>query len=223
MLEFLGPIASIAGALIGGNSASKAAKAQAAATQAGISEQQRQFDLTREDYAPYRAAGVNALQSLATDINRMPTHAEVMSDPGYQFGMKEGERALNRRIAAGGGRISGAAIRAGQRYAQDYATAGYGAAYQRRQDRLNRLAALAGIGQTATGGSAMAGMNAANQISGMRTSLGDAMGASKVAQGSIWGNAINQLGAYWPPQSSGSSYGPVLDPFFFGGNRGSGD
>ena len=59
-------------------------------------------------------------------------------------------------------------------YATNYASTGYNAAYQRRQDRLNRLASLAGIGQTATGSSASAGSNAANQISGLISSQGDA-------------------------------------------------
>lgn len=202
MLQFLPAIATIGSALIGSNSASKAAKAQAAATASAIGEQQRQFDLTRADYAPWREAGKNALASLTGDISRMPTAAEVMSDPGYQFGLAEGQKAISRRIAASGGRVSGQAIKAAGRFGTDYATSGYNAAYQRRQDRLNRLAALAGLGQTATGGSAMAGMNAANQISGYMDRLGDAQGAARATQGSIWGNALNQLGGMpWGQQN----------------------
>lgn len=214
-------IAAIAGGLLQSNSASKAAKSQAAADANAIAEQRRQFDLTREDYAPYREAGVNALQRLVPDVNRYPTAAEVMSSPGYQFGLSEGQRALDRQFARGGGRISGAAMRAGTRYATNYATSGYNAEWQRRQDRLNRLAAIAGIGQTATGGSAMAGANSANAISGLLSSGGDAQAASQLQRGSIWGNTINQLGAQFGREPARASWGP-LDSFFYG-NGGSGD
>jgi hypothetical protein len=69
---------------------------------------------------------------------------------------------------------------------------------QARSDRLNRLAALAGIGQTSaqqTG--AAAGQNAANAISGMTTAQGNASGAAQIAQGNIWGGAGNQLAALY--------------------------
>lgn len=132
----------------------------------------------------------------------------IQMDPGYQFGLDQGNQALDRKIAAGGGRVSGAAIKAAQRFGTDYATTGYNAAYQRRQDRINRLSALAGIGQSATGASAQAGSAAANNISGALQSQGDASGAASLARGNIWGNAINQAGAAWqrrPGQVNGNS------------------
>lgn len=204
----------VGGAVVGGVMTSQAtrsaAKTQADATSAGLSEQQRQYDLNREDYAPYRAAGTQALSQLQTDINTPVTAADVMSDPGYQFGLQQGQLALDRKAAAAGGRVSGAALKAASEYATNYATTGYGAAYQRRQDRLNRLAALAGIGQTATTGSAAAGSNSTNAITGLLSSQGDATAASQLSQGNIWGNTVNQLGAVgmrWAnsPSSPGSA------------------
>jgi len=187
--------AALLGGVLSSGAASDAADAQAAGTQAGISEQGRQFDLTRSDYAPFRAAGTAALGSLQSDINKPLTASDVTSEPGYQFGLDQGQQALDRKQAAMGGRVSGAALKAASNYATNYASTGYNAAYQRRQDRLNRLAALAGIGQTATAGSAAAGSNAANQISGLLSSQGDANAAGRLAQGNIWGNTINQIGA----------------------------
>jgi hypothetical protein len=130
-------------------------------------------------------------------------------DPGYQFGLDQGNQALDRKIAAGGGRVSGAAIKAAQRFGTDYATTGYNAAYQRRQDRINRLSALAGIGQSATGASAQAGSAAANNISGALQSQGNASGAASLAQGNIWGNAINQAGAAWQRGRQNSGFIPT--------------
>jgi hypothetical protein len=187
--------ATLIGGIMGSNSTDNAAASQQAGTQAGIAEQQRQFDLARSDQAPYRAAGTQALGQYQTGINKPTTAADVMSDPGYAFGMQQGQQALDRKAAAAGGRLSGASLKAAQQYGTDYATTGYGAAYQRNQDRLNRLAALAGLGQTATQASASAGSNASNQISGLLSGQGNAAGAAQLAQGNIWGNTMNQLGA----------------------------
>jgi hypothetical protein len=126
-------------------------------------------------------------------------------EPGYQFGLQQGQTALDRRIAAMGGRVSGAALKASTRYNQDYATSGYAAAYNRqnsaRSERLNRLQALAGFGQTAAATSGQVGAQTSNAISNMLTSQGDATGASKIAQGNIWGNAFNQVAANYKPQT----------------------
>lgn len=189
--------ATVVGSLISSNGASDAAQTQSDATNAGIGEQRRQFDLTREDYAPYREAGKRGLAQYETEINAPVTAADVMQDPGYQFGLTQGQTALDRKIAAMGGRVSGAALKAAARYGTDYASTGYNAAYQRRQDRLNRLAALAGIGQSATGSSAQAGMNMANNVSGMLTAQGDATAASQLARGNIWGNTANKIAALY--------------------------
>jgi hypothetical protein len=135
---------------------------------------------------------------------------EVLKDPGYAFGMQQGQQAIDRKIAAGGGRISGSAIKAAARFGTDYGSTKYGEAYQRRQDRLNRLAAIAGIGQTATAGSAAAGMNSANAISGILQNQGDNAGAARLATGNIWGNAVNQIGAVYSRQNRGGGVGTAF-------------
>ena len=171
-----------------------AAQTSAQGTEAGIAEQRRQFDLTRDDTAPYRQAGVNALTRLQTDIDAPVTAADVMADPGYQFGLDQGQRALDRKISAMGGRVSGAALKAAARFGTDYGSTGFGAAYQRKQDRLNRLAAIAGIGQTGTNASAQAGQNSANAITSLVQNRANTQAAAGMAQANIWGNAANQIG-----------------------------
>lgn len=188
---------SFVGDIVGGFFQDKAAKradaTQRYATDAEIAENRRQFDLTRSDYEPYRTQGVNALQQLAGDINSPVTAAEVMADPGYQFGLDQGQKALSQRIAAGGGRVSGAALKAATQYGNDYASTGYGAAYQRKQDRLNRLAAIAGIGQTATAGTAAAGQASTAAIGKALSDQGDASAASQIARGNIWANTTKNV------------------------------
>lgn len=196
--------ATVGSAIIGSKSASKAAKQQRKGTEAGVAELARQFDLQREDGEPYREKGAWALGVLGDELDEMPTHAEVMSDPGYQFGLREGERALARRRAAGGGRVSGAALREATRYATDYATTGYGATYQRSQDRMNRLASLAGLGQTATNASAAAGANAGNGIARLYGDQGDASAGATMAKANIWANTGNQLAALYRRPAAGT-------------------
>jgi len=187
----------VVGGVLTANAAGNAADTQAAATGDAIGEQRRQFDLVRGDTEKYRTVGNEALGQLQTDINTPTTAADVMSDPGYQFGLSQGQTALDRKIASMGGRVSGAALKAASRYGTDYATTGYNAAYQRRQDRLNRLAALSGIGQTATGASAAAGANAANQIGAMTMDNAATQGAAGLAKANVWGNAGNQIAALY--------------------------
>jgi hypothetical protein len=138
---------------------------------------------------------------------------EVLKDPGYAFGLQQGEQALARRASASGGRVSGAQLKAASQFGTNYASTKYGEAYQRRQDRLNRLAAIAGIGQTATQGSASAGANSANAISGILQNQGDTNAAATMARGNIWGNAANQIGAIYSRQQRPTTpaYGPSDD------------
>jgi hypothetical protein len=190
--------AAVGGALISSSASRSAASQQSDATARATEEQARQYDQTRSDYAPFRQAGVNALGQLQKEMDTPMSSEDVMrSDPGYQFGLDQGQQAIDRKTAAAGGRISGAALKAASEYGQNYATTGYNAAYQRRQDRLNRLQALAGFGQTATAGTAQAGAQTASNNANLMTGLANATGASTIAQGNIWGNAINAAAAPW--------------------------
>jgi hypothetical protein len=136
-------LAVIGSSIIGGASANKAAKTQASAADRAAQLQQEQFDKNIELQAPWREAGVNALGKLQS--------GDVMGqmDPGYQFRLSEGMKALDRTAASRGGLLSGATLKGAQRYGQGLASQEYGNAY-------NRLASMAGIGQTATG--AMTGL-----------------------------------------------------------------
>lgn len=160
--------------LIGGKKSSKAQ--QQAADQAmemerlGIEEQRRQYDLSRADMAPWREAGAGALARMVTGVNDgslldAPNPATYRNDPGYQFGLEEGVRTADRSAAAAGTLNSGGTLKALTRYGQGYADQfGYQRVKADQNDRWNRLAGLAGVGQTATTATASLGANAAGQI-----------------------------------------------------------
>jgi hypothetical protein len=226
----------VAGAVVVGgaltaNAAGAAADSQAASTEAGIAEQRRQYDLTRADQAPYRDVGARSLGRLEIENDWALNPASVQLDPGYEFARQQGQQGIDRKTAAAGGRISGAALKAASQYNTDYATTGYSTAYNRvnqaRSDRLNRLAALGNIGQTSTQQTGAAGQNTANAISGMVTAQGNASGAAQIAQGNIWGSTGNQLAALYgrntTPTNSTSGWGSTGSGFGTGAQYGNQD
>lgn len=131
--------AGIASAFIGSNAAGKAADAQAESNAASLALQERMYNQNREDLAPYRQVGTSALNTLAGQVNQPFTQT-----PGYQFAFDEGRRAIDSSASARGLLNSGARLRELTRYGTGMAEQGYG-------QYTNRLASLAGIGQTATG------------------------------------------------------------------------
>lgn len=201
--------ATVGGALINSNAAGKAADKQAQGTAASLEENRRQYDQTRADYAPYREAGAKALGTFASENDTPLDRSQVQLDPGYQFGMDQGQQAINRQTSAAGGRISGAALKAAAQYGTDYATSGYSTAYNRanqaRSDRLNRLAALAQIGQTSTNSVSALGADTTASNNALTRAAANNAGAATLAQGNIWGNAGNQLAALYGRNSGGNS------------------
>lgn len=198
----------VGGALITSKAAGKAANQQAEGTAAGLAENARQYDQTRADYAPYRDAGAKALGTFATENDTPLDRSQVQLDPGYQFGLDQGQQAINRQTAAAGGRISGAALKSAAQYGTDYATSGYSAAYNRanqaRSDRLNRLAALAQIGQTSTQNVSALGAETAASNNALTRAAANNAGAATLAQGNIWGNAGNQIAALYGRSAGGT-------------------
>lgn len=173
----IGAVVGAGASLLGASKASKAqrqAADQAAATERmGIEEQRRQYDLTRSDYAPYREAGYGALTDIVSGVDdgslvNAPDPGAFREDPGYRFSFDEGMRAAMRGAAASGSIGSGGTLKALTRYGQGMADQQYGTWYDRQRqvqgDKFNRLAAIAGIGQTATNATAQAGANAAGNI-----------------------------------------------------------
>ena len=194
-------VGTIGGSLISSNAAGKAANQQAQGTADSLAESRRQYDLTRSDYAPYLAAGTKALGTFATENDTPLDRSQVQLEPGYQFGLDLGQQAINRQTSAAGGRISGAALKAAAQYGTDYATSGYSAAYSRanqtRTDRLNRLAALANIGQTSTQNVSALGAQATASNNALTRAAANNAGAATLAQGNIWANTGNQLAAIY--------------------------
>lgn len=223
----VGAIGSIIGGSMAAGAQKDAAGQQAALGRQQIAENRRQYDLSRADLKPYRDAGYTALSRLSMgtqrghEFDRTFTNADFIKDPGYEFRLAEGQRAQDASAAARGGVLSGGALKALARYNQGEASNEYGAAYDRFNNNLtgryNRLASLAGVGQTATNTGINAGQNMIANNGAARGQIGDAIGAAGNATSSMYagiGNTIgqtaNNLGSYFAnraPSPNLGSYG----------------
>jgi len=189
----------VGSALIGGNAASSAASTQAGAANRAADISNEQYQQTRADQAPWRAAGETALnQLIPLATNYKPfSMADYQADPGYQFRLSEGQRAMGHQAGARGGLVSGTSLKAMQDYAQNSASQEYGNAFNRyqteRQARLGPLQSLAGVGQSATNFTGQAGAANAANMGNMLTSGAAASAAGQVGTA----NALTSgLGTY---------------------------
>lgn len=166
---------------------------------------------------------LGARGSLSQGFNEQfqaPTGATEANDPGYAFRLQEGQKALQRSAAAKGGLLSGGTAKAEQQYGQDYASNEYGNVYNRalgeyqqrynifnqnQTNQYNRLASLAGVGQTTAQQLGSAGQNFANSAGNILQSSGNAQasGINNAAaanasayqnSGNIWGSTLSNLG-----------------------------
>lgn len=202
----------VAGALVSSDASRKVSNTQADAAREASAAQRSEYDQTRTDNLPALAArnsslsrvqemlgiGGNAKASGYGSWANPITPQNVQNDPGYQFGLKQGNQNIEGSAAARGGLFSGAAMRELNRYGNDYASSKYGDAYNRLasdQDRQrNALFGVAGLGQTGSSTIAQSGQNMANQIGSNLIGAGNAQGASIIEQGNALQNGVNALG-----------------------------
>lgn len=134
-------------------------------TLAGAYKQQR------ADFQPWQEIGLQSFK----DLNSNNFMDNWKTDPGYEFRLKEGEKAINNGAAARGMGNSGATMKALTQYGQNLASQEYGQAYDRN---YNRLSQLAGFGNQATANMANASANYGNSVAGNHTGIGNAGAAA---------------------------------------------
>jgi len=175
-------------ALLGASASKSAANTQAASADRSLDLQREMFNKQLELQQPFQEAGVNAL-------NRMRSGDVMgMMDPSYQFRLGEGMKALDRTAAARGGLISGGALKAAQRYGQEFASNEFGNAY-------NRLASMAGIGQTATNNMGAATGNFGTNAGNLMTGAGAARASGYVGGANALSSGLGQYMNYTQSQN----------------------
>ena len=164
------------------------AQQESAANSLGLIE--RMYNQNRADLEPWRTAGVGALGNLTKLTTPGEQFDQAMLDPGYQFRLGEGSRAIDRAASARGRYYAPATMQALDRYNQNFATNEFGNVF-------NRNATLAGLGQVGTTAGVNAGTNYANNAANITQNAGEArasgyMGIANAVGGGI-GQGVNYL------------------------------
>ena len=183
-------VASIGGSILGGRSsreaASDASDAEAAMNSKNIAFQKWMFDRQREDQEPWRKAGIGALDRLEVGMKSGAYDVDPFSlgkDPGYKFRLAEGTKAVDNMMAGGNKFFSGARGKALSRFNQGLASEEYGNAFARSNNKFNRDATLAGVGQTAVNAVQNAGSRMASNVGNSMTATGRAQAQGYLNQG----------------------------------------
>lgn len=164
---------------------------QAAAAQAA---QERMYREGVERMEPFRLGGVAAtnrmleLYGIGGDKNAAGygsyaqpfSMADYQADPGYNFRVQEGQRAIDRSAAASAGLQSGNALRAAARYGHEMGSQEYGNAYnrffQQRELQMRSLQGLASPGSSMAASGAHIGAQTGANIANTMIGAGQAMG-----------------------------------------------
>jgi hypothetical protein len=204
--------------------AAQSAAAQREAADKSIAAQREMFDIGRADLQPYREGGVTAQNRLTTllGIGGDTTAADYgkyskdfgmsdfTTDPGYQFRLEQGIKALNASAAAKGMGMSGANIKGATEYGQNLGSQEYQNAFNRYQtNRTAQLAPLQSLyagGQAAAAGSAAQAQALGQNLGSTYTGLGQGLGQAAVASGNAQATGyLNQANAVTNALNQGMS------------------
>ncbi len=179
-------VAIVAAAVIGGGAAliggSKAAGAQRAAAQSAEDTQLKMYYQAREDQAPWREAGAEAVNTLRERLAAGP--GEFKESEAYRWALEEGQKGGVNALSAIGKRRSGQRVKGAIAYAENMASREQDNFLRRWRESLRPLQSMAGYPPTGqmemqtganvartrlAGGNALAGgyINAANTVTNM--------------------------------------------------------
>ena len=186
--------------------ANKAAEAQKDAAKKAADAQREALAAQMALARPYVKAGKNAL---AEYLKLAPYQdfgmEQFQADPGYQFRMAEGMKALERSAAARGLLQSGGTLKGAQEYGQNLASAEYQNAFGRyltqREARLDPYRYLTGMGQAAAAGQAANIGSSGAALADIAMQRGNAQAAGTMGTINALAGGIGQVG-----QAVGSYY-----------------
>jgi len=191
----MGFVSDIVGGLTGANQSSDAAvqasATQAAASQAGIDEQRRQFNALQKLMAPFVTGGTtafNAQQSLLGlrgPEQEQAAIAGLTESPLYREQAAQAENSAMQAAAATGG------LRGGN-FQQLFANIRPQLLSQMVQQRFQNLGGLAGLGQASAAGQGSAGLQMGGTIADLYGQKGAAQAGGLLAAGNRQSNIFGQ-------------------------------
>jgi hypothetical protein len=202
---------------VGAYGAYEGAKTQADAARYGADIANQQFQTINAQQAPWRQAGENALTQIAGmgDFFNKQFGPEDLARglaPNYEFMKQQGLGAVQNFSTVGGGLFSGNTLKAISDYTTNYAQSGYQQAFQNfttnQSNIFNRLASIAGLGQTANATTAQAGTSLAGTEAGLVAQAGAARAGGIVGgANAISGGINNAMSWYTLPKILGMGTG----------------
>jgi hypothetical protein len=147
------------------------------------------YDSTLAGLDPYRKAGAQGVTDLASFMapgGGGTKDFSFQADPGYDFRMAEGAKALERSSA--GRVLGGRAAKEMNRYGQDYASNEYGKAFDRfRANRSDQYGMLSGLSKI--------GLDSEQLAGGAGNHYADAVGGADLATGARTADVMTKTGA----------------------------
>ena len=188
----------VVSAAIQSRAQAKAAKSYGNSANSQTQAVMEMYYQTREDLEPYMKYGSAGLKKYYNLLETGP--GEFEADPGYEFRLGEGTKAIDRLAAAKGETFSGKRGKALIDYAQDYASNEYSKFMNRYYKKLDAYGNLMTMGQAAAAKVGAAGQTAIGQSANIQMGAAEARASSYINQGDIWGNVATQaaggLGSY---------------------------
>lgn len=202
----IGAAGSAAAGIFGGN---KAAKSQKKAAKKAAKAQKNALAVQTKLVEPYVEAGKNAL----AEYQKMAPYEDFgmkqfEADPGYNFRMAEGMKALERSAAARGLLQSGGTLKGIQQYGQNLASSEYENAFSRyltqREARMDPYRYLSGQGQAAAVGQAANVGSTGAALADIAAQRGNVQAAQAAGTAGAFGNALGSvaqgIGSYYANQ-----------------------
>ena len=207
-MSFIGKaIGYVTGAHDQAKAAETSAGVQGAAAQAGIDAQNKQFDTTQHNLAPYMQAGTDALthQLDLAGVNGPDAQAAavqaIQSGPQFSSMLKQGENSILANASATGGLRGGNTQGALAQFSPQLLS-------QLIDQQYSRFGGIAGNGQSAASGLGQIGAGVANSISNLYGQQGSATAGGIMASGSQartgFGDAMSLAALY---AGSGGGFG----------------
>ncbi|MGH8526194.1 MAG: hypothetical protein ACREXY_18900 [Gammaproteobacteria bacterium] len=210
-------MAGIGSAIAGGVGSSNAAHEQETAAEKAqrlqrqvYQQQQTNYAQARNGILPWQQAGQTTLADMVEQMqsgrfNTSVDAASLVNDPGYQFRMAEGQKALERSASARGFLNSGGALKSLERYSQGFASNEFNNAFARGQSenaaRFGRMSNVAGMGQNAANSLGQLAMqnNAqmgqyANNMSELYGAAGNARAAGAMGTARAFSDGFGAIG-----------------------------
>lgn len=205
-------------AVVGAYAVSEATKAQEKGLEKATGSQERmsaenlafQKEIEasqREDFAPWQEAGETALGQIMAGVESgefdpgrfTPENINLEADPGYQFRLEQGTKALERGASAKGKLLGGAQQKALLKYGQDLGSQEYGNAYARalneyqleagrKRQKFNILSGISGTGQASAARMAGATSQLGSSVGNIYNRMSDFQGRAAMRSGDITAN-----------------------------------